>query len=187
MSKIKLGDSVRFVNENMQGIVTSLQNNTAGVTIEDDFEIPVPINEIVRIEEVVSKPIVDKKPITEKSRFVKIYSGFHIAFHRINDKQLELILHNSESDWATIAVYYNQKLVHKVSIAIETNVSLGNFNMDEINQLPEMIFVITPLREEFKPIKLITKKIIFTEKEFHSALRQCYFLAKQAYCFRLDN
>ena len=53
---IKLGDKVRFVNEDMQGVVTSIKGNTAGVTIEDDFEIPVLINEVVKINDILNKP-----------------------------------------------------------------------------------------------------------------------------------
>ena len=53
---IKLGDKVRFINEDMQGVVTSIKGNTAGVTIEDDFEIPVLINEVVKINDILDKP-----------------------------------------------------------------------------------------------------------------------------------
>jgi hypothetical protein len=48
---IKLGDKVRFLNENMEGIVTSMKGkNQIGVTIESDFEIPVLISEVVKIK-----------------------------------------------------------------------------------------------------------------------------------------
>jgi hypothetical protein len=87
---IKLGDKVRFVNENMQGVVTSIKGNTAGVMIEDDFEIPVLLSEIVKINDVLDKPASEEKPVTVKSAFVKIHSGFHIAFDRISDDTLEL-------------------------------------------------------------------------------------------------
>lgn len=48
---LKLGDKVRFVNENLEGFITSVKDKTTvGVTIEDDFEIPVLASELVKIE-----------------------------------------------------------------------------------------------------------------------------------------
>ena len=96
---IKLGDKVRFVNEDMQGVVTSIKGNTAGVTIEDDFEIPVLINEVVKINDILNKPKQeDEKPITVKPKFIKIHHGIHIAFERINDDQFEAILKATHTD-----------------------------------------------------------------------------------------
>ncbi|MBL7812224.1 MAG: Smr/MutS family protein [Bacteroidetes bacterium] len=46
-----LGDKVRFLNENLEGTVTSLKaQGLVGVTIEDDFEITVQAREIVVVE-----------------------------------------------------------------------------------------------------------------------------------------
>lgn len=184
---IKLGDSVRFVNENMQGTVTSINGNTAGVTIEDDFEIPVLLSEIVKINDLLNKPAVDtEQPITQKPKFVKVHSGFHIAFEKITEDSLELKLHNSETDWMMCAVYQNNLLTHKLTIEQETNTSLGRYSLEKFNQWPEFIFVITPLFESYKPTQTTTKKIKFNAKEFHGGFKQCYFLGKQAYTFRLD-
>lgn len=48
MAGINIGDEVRFINEQLTGTVTSLKiNGLAGVTIEDGFEIDVPVNELV--------------------------------------------------------------------------------------------------------------------------------------------
>lgn len=183
---IKLGDSVRFVNENMQGTVTSIQGNTAGVTIEDDFEIPVLLSEIVKINDLLNKPTETEAPITTKPKFVKIYSGFHIAFEKITEDSLELKLHNSETDWMMCAVYENSLLTHKLIIEQETNTSLGRYSLEKFNQWPEFVFVITPLHQNYKPAQTITKKLKFNAKEFHAGFKQCYFLGKQAYTFRLD-
>jgi len=59
---LKLGDKVKFVNENMEGIVTSFKGkNMVGVTIEDDFEIPVLASEILKIDFDEVKPEAAKK------------------------------------------------------------------------------------------------------------------------------
>ena len=48
--KFSIGDKVRFVNENMDGIVSAIiSNEMVGVTVDNDFEIPVLIGQIVKI------------------------------------------------------------------------------------------------------------------------------------------
>ena len=185
---IKLGDRVRFVNENMQGIVTSIKDNTAGVTIEDDFEIPVLINEVVKINDILNKPKQeDEKTITVKPKFIKIHHGIHIAFDRINDDSLDLKIHNSEADWIMVAVYENQQLKYRIIVELETNISIGIFSIEQFNKWPEFTFVITPINEEFKSINTLVKKVRLNAKEFHASFKQCYFLGKQAYTIRLDS
>jgi hypothetical protein len=185
---IKLGDKVRFVNEDMQGVVTSIKGNTAGVTIEDDFEIPVLLSEVVKINDLLNKPKQEEeKPITVKPKFVKVHHGIHIAFDSINDDKLDLKIHNSEADWLMVAVYENQQLKHKINIELETNTSIGTFSLEQFNKWPEFTFVITPVNEEYKSTNTIVKKVKLNAKEFHASFKQCYFLGKQAYTIRLDS
>lgn len=185
---IKLGDKVRFVNEDMQGVVTSIKGNTAGVTIEDDFEIPVLLSEVVKINDVLSKPKQEEeKPITSKPKFVKVHHGIHIAFDRIDDDKLDLKIHNSEADWAMIAVYENQQLKHKIHVELEKTLSLGTYSLEQFNKWPEFTFVITPINDEYKHFNTFVKKVKLGAKEFHTSFKQCYFLGKQAYTIRLDN
>lgn len=183
---IKLGDKVRFVNENMQGVVTSIKGNTAGVTIEDDFEIPVLLSEIVRINDILDKPKEETKPITTKPRFVKVHHGFHLAFNPINEETVELVIHNSECGLAQCGIYQNQQLITTFNLALEQSHAIGKFLVNSISQWPEFHFVITQLEETFKTPHLLTRKIKFNQKEFHATFRYCYFLDKQAYTLRLD-
>jgi hypothetical protein len=153
---LKLGDKVRFVNENMQGVVTSLNGKIAGVTIEDDFEIPVAINEVVKIAE--DAPAKEEKAsgITQKTRFVKVYEGIHIAFERINETLLDLKFHNSESD--LIAYAYHQKKTNNTFelvkngelLKLSTHVSLGRFDLEKFNTWPEMAFQVMHINEKAK-------------------------------------
>ena len=185
---IKLGDKVRFINENMQGTVTSIKGNTAGVTIEDDFEIPVLLSDIVKINDILNRPkIEDEKPITVKPKFVKVHSGFHVAFDGINENTVELKFHNSETDWVILAVYHNNVLSQKFFVELESTQILGKYKLDEFNNWPEFTFVITPLADVFKTYPNTTRTIKFRAKEFHASFKQCYFLGKQAHTFRLDS
>lgn len=190
MSILKLGDKVRFVNENMEGVVTNINGKIIGVTIEDDFEIPVAANEVVKIEEKAT-PKEEPVFITKKSNFVKVHSGIHIAFERITETALELKLHNSESDLISFAYFQknNQtfELRQQGTVALETYVSLGKFNLEQFNTWPEMAFQIMFVNEsgnDFKP--QLVKTIKMSAKEFHASFKQCYFLGKQAYTFRID-
>jgi hypothetical protein len=187
---LKLGDHVRFINENMKGVVTNINGKIIGVTIEDDFEIPVAANEVVKIEEPVGKK---EEPtfVTKKTQFVKVHSGVHIAFERLSETTLQLKLHNSESDWITFAFFCknnNQyELRQQGTLEIETNLSLGTFDLESFNNWPDMAFQIMFVNEtgnSFKP--QLVKQIKWNAKEFHSSFKQCYFLGKQAYSFRLD-
>jgi len=188
---LKLGDKVRFVNENMQGVVTSLNGKIAGVTIEDDFEIPVATNEIVKIAEDAPAKEEQSTGITHKTRFVKVYEGIHIAFERITETLLDLKLHNSESDLVAYAWFQKNnntfELIKHGTLEIEKHLSLGRFDLEKFNTWPEMAFQVMYINESgntFKP--QLVKTVKFNAKEFHGSFKQCYFLGKQAYTFRLD-
>ncbi len=190
MSILKLGDKVRFVNENMQGVVTNINGKIIGVTIEDDFEIPVAANELIKIEEPVAKT-AEPVFITKKSNYVKVYEGIHIAWERLSETSLELKLHNSESDLIAFAYFQKSNQTFELrqngTLAIETYVSLGKFNLEQFNTWPEMAFQVMYIQEQgntFKP--QLVKTVKLNAKEFHASFKQCYFLGKQAYTFRLD-
>jgi hypothetical protein len=73
------------------------------------------------------------------------------------------------------------------SIELETYISLGKFDLEKFNSWPEMAFQIMFINETgttFKP--QLVKTVKLHAKEFHASFKQCYFLAKQAYTFRLD-
>jgi hypothetical protein len=61
--KFKVGDKVRFLNEKGEGTVTKIINkNTVGVTIEDGFEIPYVVTELVTIFDSTS-PVPQPKSV----------------------------------------------------------------------------------------------------------------------------
>lgn len=60
--KFKIGDKVRFLNEKGEGIVSKIINKTTlGITIEDGFEIPFTIPELVLISTEIQEPGPTKK------------------------------------------------------------------------------------------------------------------------------
>lgn len=64
--KFKVGDKVRFLNEKGDGIITRIINkNSVGVTVEDGFEIPFLINELVTVYDINEKPVPGPLTIEE--------------------------------------------------------------------------------------------------------------------------
>ncbi|MCE2788139.1 MAG: Smr/MutS family protein [Bacteroidota bacterium] len=192
MSRVSLGDKVRFVNENMQGVVTRLEGNTAGVTIEDDFEIPVLISEIVKIDDVFIRP-QEVKAATQKPHFVKIHYGIHIAFDKQTDTEYDFYLHNSETDWIQVAVYCCQgKKYHlewKSDAGLEQTIKLSRLHIDDFQRWSNLFFQISflPLEHEGTIKHALYKPFKISQKEFFAAFKTCYFLNKQAICFRIDH
>lgn len=187
----KRGEKVRFVNESLEGIVTSVNGNVIGVTIESDFEIPVAANELVKIDIEQAPPAAKTTSVTKKTNFVQVHSGIHIAFERLSETKLELLLHNSETDLIGFAYYHWQQntysLVQTGFIEQETHVSLGQFLLEDFGKWPKMTFQITYIHQSHSEFKQpLLKTIQFSAKEFHASFKQCYFLGKQAYTFRLD-
>lgn len=65
--KFRIGDKVRFLNEKGEGVVTKIINKTTvGVTIEDGFELPFMITELVTIFDNSEAPPVQSKAIVEE-------------------------------------------------------------------------------------------------------------------------
>lgn len=182
---IKLGDRVSFVNENLEGTVTSIKGGIVGVTIENDFEIPVSLAEVVKIEEAGNKPEV-KISTTTKPQFVKVHHGIHLAFQKIDDTRLDAFIHNSETDHALVLLYLNQTLALSKIFGLEETIKIGTYNLSEFNSWPTFNFSIGLFNNNYKPLKSFEKDLKFQSKSFHAAFKQCYFLGKQAYSFRLD-
>ena len=97
--KYQLGEFVRFVDENREGYITKIFNeDMVGVTGEDDFEIPVMINNLTRVHghksnqsfDVVTSSISEiNEDFVEKGVFIAVvpdlYKGSVVHFHLINE------------------------------------------------------------------------------------------------------
>ena len=183
---IKLGDHVHFLNEPLHGVVTSLIGNNAGVTIDEDFELPVLVSQIVKVENVSNDQKPQERPTVPKNIALNKHAGIYIAFERITDNNLQLQLHNCIADVVFCGVYQNKTLTHKLVTNYEQTIIIGNYLLSDFSTWPEFTFVITPLTEQFTLQKTITRKYKFSAKEFHASFKQCYFLGKQAYTFKVD-
>lgn len=102
---LKLGDFVRFVDENIEGYITRIiDKDTIGVTDSNDFEIPVLASKVTLVHgDVHDNDVVSNKPnvVTPAAEFKK--EGIYLAlvadqhsssvahFHLINESSYQLL------------------------------------------------------------------------------------------------
>jgi hypothetical protein len=190
---IKLGDKVRFLNENMEGIVTSMKGkNQIGVTIDSDFEIPVLISEVVKIN------FDDKAGNTPSNSPAKPFRvannnplGVFLAFERQGEVDLEISLHNNFSEYLTVVVYQKiQGVFHlykTLQLERDQTLTLGKTQLNQFDQWPSYHFTLVPYEDTTVSIlKTIQSELNFQAKTFHQYWKHCFFLQKQAYVFKLD-
>ena len=122
--KFKIGDLVRFVDEPIEGHITSFQNNDiVGVTDDTGFEIPVPMDKITLVygnmrraddEEVVAQnPTVLPDRFVDKGIILSI-SGEHkdglAKLHIINETSFELLVSIAEINGAKVKGIFADKI-----------------------------------------------------------------------------
>lgn len=190
MTKIKPGDRVRFVNESLEGIVTSLENQIAGVTIDDDFEIPVPVAELVKITAAQGQA-TDVVPSNPPPKVPTGREGIFIAFDRISDTLLRLKLYNSSGSEILFAFFEKTETLFTLrkagALAPDDIVELNSYDLEKFGEWPLFAFQIIQAQTAVASVVApINREIRFSSREFHAAYKQSFFLSRQAYQFRLD-
>lgn len=103
--QFKLGDFVRFVDENIEGYITRIiDKDTIGVTDSNDFEIPVQATKVTLVHgEIPDNDIVSNRPavVVPEAEFIKdgIFLGLitdqHSSsvahFHLVNNSSFQLL------------------------------------------------------------------------------------------------
>jgi hypothetical protein len=189
LSKIKPGDFVRFLNEKQEGVVTDITGNLAYVSVEGDFSIPVQLNELVKVEQ----HFAAKKGIIPDEKSVQnVPSGIFLAFERITESQLQIQVHNTVCDVLQLAWYEHSSKVYTLKkygeIRRNESLSMYKINLDDFAMWPEFVlqqnWIFSTIDE---PPKCCVNRLSFSAKTFHSALKHCFFLNKQAYVFQIDD
>ncbi|MEI6488567.1 MAG: DUF2027 domain-containing protein [Bacteroidota bacterium] len=192
---INTGDKVRFLNEKREGTVTRIINKTTvNVVIEDDFEIPVLISELVVItdttnEKTVASLIQHAVSKTEKvAQTIKtIQEGIYIAFSPENANDIQrsnmnvwFINQTAYKTLFTFSVFKNQMYttleageMNAFSSALIDTMEknqieqLSNFKLDVVFYDTKSHTSQPPVSEriKFKIVKLY-KENIFEENDF---------------------
>ncbi|GAB1448563.1 DUF2027 domain-containing protein [Bacteroidota bacterium] len=191
---IKLGDKVRFVNENMEGFVTSLKGKgLIGVTVDSDFEIPVLESQVVKIG--FDEKAGNNQPevqVAEKPRKLSTQPlGVFMAFERINDQDIQAWIHNNFTEKILLAIYRKEqgvfKFIKQIQLDKEETELFGKYRMDDFQNWSTLYFQLIAIEfTTVKPVQPISREFSFNAKTFHASLKHCFFLSKQAYTFRID-
>ncbi len=191
MQKLKPGDKVRFVDEPLEGIITSVQpNQIFGVTIEEDFEIPVHGSKLVKINFeptiAIAEP-TDEKPKPPSNRPLGIFA----AFNRISEQTLQLLVHNNIAAKVYMACYTKDGDVYKLTksgvIDRDESIALDKYELEQFDKWKPWRFQFLLLEPTMVNLaKPIDMNLHFNAKVFHNSLKYCFFTQNQAYVFRLD-
>ena len=167
--KVKVGDSVKFLNDVGGGKVTKIVDKETALVLNDTgFEIPVLINELLleqsedtyssNVEVPVNKPeksIFEEEPIYTDSQEVNFYLAFVPKDQRnIGDSDSEIYLINDSNYFVlyNYAVKKGEKYISKTG-KLEPNVK-ELIGLSEINQLSENVHIVVQLiyydKEKYK-------------------------------------
>jgi hypothetical protein len=134
----KLGDFVRFVDENLEGYITRIiDKDTIGVTDANDFEIPVLASKVTLVhgeisgteaEQPIPSLINQHLPFVKEGVYLGIVSDQHsnsvVHFHLINDTSFQLLVSFTtekgevfKAEFANIIPPHSPKKVYSAQLA----------------------------------------------------------------------
>ena len=189
---IKIGDLVRFVDEPIEGHITSiLPNNMVGVTDETGFEIPVLKDKITLVHGNMHSP-EDDVPATPKQQGVFIEKGIFIGitgeqkdglarFHIVNETSYELLIAVSD-------------LQGKKSTGIYANIvppkehhQFYTANFSSINKWPTFsIQILRTSRNQINITAVIETTIKIKALDLINPKEQSQVLSEKSWLFELD-
>ncbi|MES2266693.1 MAG: Smr/MutS family protein [Bacteroidota bacterium] len=192
--RYKLGDFVRFVDEKLEGYVTRIiDEQMLGVTVEDDFEIPVLASKVTYVhghgaESHDEEYIAEVKPVGEfKSK------GVHIAV--VADAKAQALVHlyiiNETSYQLLASVTAQQQKDFKGEFAgiIEANgvAKVYSAKLSDLQLWPKLIFQVLFFTKQNQPSVTplnITEQ--FKAKDFSGAKKVVPYIKQQGWMIQLD-
>lgn len=193
--KYQLGEFVRFVDEKREGYITKIfSEDMVGVTGEDDFEIPVMVNNLTRVhghhsnqtfEKISSEETGKHETFIEKGVFIAVVpdlnKGSVVHFHLVNETSYQLL--------ATLKTNLKEKSKGEFSGLISSGTSIKVFSasLAELDLWPNFSFQIlfyTPLdKPVIEPLKF---EIKFRAKDFSGSKQLAPLIKQQSWLFRMD-
>ncbi|TDQ07617.1 hypothetical protein [Pedobacter metabolipauper] len=162
---LKLGDFVRFVDENLEGYITRIiDKDTIGVTDSNDFEIPVPYSKVTLVYGEIpdNNAIVSNRPEAKIEPAEFITEGIHLAI--VSDQHIASVAHFhlvNESSFSLLVSFTTERggqFKGEFAGIIESRSSkkIYSANMAEIQLWPkfrlEIIYHTTSDQEPKEPI-----------------------------------
>ena len=193
--KYQLGEFVRFVDENREGYITKIFNDEmVGVTGDDDFEIPVMINNLTRVHghksnesfDAVNLSTSDKNEgFVEKGVFIAVVpdlnKGSVVHFHLINETSFQLFTTLKTDLAATFKGEFSGSVLSK------SNVKVFSAALAELDLWPVFHFQTLLYTNINKPIiKPLVFEIKFRAKDFSGNKTTVPQLKQQGWLIRMD-
>jgi hypothetical protein len=191
----RLGEFVRFVDENREGYITRIiDEQLVGVTGEDDFEIPVAVNNLARVhghksnEGVISDDSALNIAVTEfvsKGIFISVVpdlnKGSIVHFYITNETSYELLFAmNSEKSEAFKGEFFGM-------ISPHSSIKIYSAALPDLDLWPKFHFrVLTYTRQSLKPETPINSVIKFRAKDFSGTKKTIGLLKLQGWQVQLD-
>ena len=192
--KFKLGDFVRFVEEKREGFITRIiDEQTIGVTGDDDFEIPVLANKVTSVHgREGGKPIKQPEEIAEVPGQEFVPKGIYLAaipekqvtsvvqFHLINNTSYQLL--------ASFSTEKNQEFKGEFAgiILPRTSVKVYSAALPDLAIWPKFTFQVlyhSKQKADFlDPLVYVEK---FKAKDFAGAKTAVHILNQQGWQFQL--
>jgi len=193
--KYQLGEFVRFVDENREGYITKIFNDEmVGVTGDDDFEIPVMINNLTRVhghksnesfDAVTSSTSDMNEDFVEKGLFIAVVpdsnKGSVVHFHLINETSFQLFTTLKTDLAATFKGEFSGSVLSK------SNVKVFSAALAELDLWPVFHFQTLLYTNINKPIiKPLVFEIKFRAKDFSGNKTTVPQLKQQGWLIRMD-
>ena len=192
--KFELGEFVRFVDENREGYITKiLSSEMVGVTGEDDFEIPVMVNNLTRVHGKSKFTAENQSNVTtqqsvefiEKGIFIAVVSdpnkGSVVYFHLINQTSYQLLSTLRTDKKGVFKGEYNG-IVNAQASAKIYSASLPDLDIWPDFQL-QSVYYTTQNKAFVKPLVFDIK---FRAKDFAGSKTQIPILKEQGWLIRID-
>lgn len=192
--RYKLGDFVRFVDEKLEGYVTNIiDEQMIGVTVEDDFEIPVLAGKVTYVHghgaaSHDEEYIPDVKPTGEfKSK------GIHVAV--VADAKANALVHLyiiNETSYQLLASLTTQRQKdYKGEFAgiIEPNgvTKVYSAKLSELQLWPKFIFQVIFFTKQNQPaVEPLNVSEQFKAKDFSGAKKLVPYIKQQGWMIQLD-
>lgn len=193
--KYQLGEFVRFVDEKREGYITKIiSEEMVGVTGEDDFEIPVMINNLTRVHGHKTNPesnTTSLQTTTEEKDFIE-KGVFLVA---ITDKNKASVVHFhlvNQTSYLILATFKTSlKQVFKGEfadkISSNSSVKLYSSSLAELDVWPQFhfqaLFFVAQNKPQSKPLAF---DISFRAKDFARSKTQIPIIKENGWLFRMD-
>lgn len=190
--KLKIGDLVRFVDEAIEGHITSFQNgDIIGVTDSSGFEIPVPINKVTLVHGHMHRADDEVESLTSpRGPFVD--NGISLAvtgeqkdglarFSIVNESSYQLLISIAEKSGN------KAKGISTISVLPKSHDEFYTANFSAAGKWP--LFIIQILRyttESYTPTPSLSQEIRVSAFDLNNPKKHSEVLERKAWLFQLD-